>query len=160
MDDAESVRREVALGMAMVARQMKRRFDLSGESAGVTNAKWTLIAVVSRFPGATQRTIAEVLNVTEASAGRLIDRLCTDGYLRRSANPQDRRAYRVFLTDAADPLMKELEAQAARLEAEAFAGVSLQELRRMKGVLDRIAANIAEAAPQAAEQPALEPEQA
>lgn len=147
MGEAESAKRDIAVAMIGVARQMKRRFDMSVEKIGVTSAKWTLIAVVSRNPGATQRTIAETLNVTEASAGRLIDRLCADGYLRRSANPQDRRAYRVYLTDAAMPLLAQLEGLARLNEDEAFAGLSAAELAQFKALLAKMAANLADAGP-------------
>jgi MarR family transcriptional regulator for hemolysin len=140
-------RRALSVTIAGLARQLKRRFDLSVEKIGVTSAKWTLIAVVSTRPGATQRTIAELLNVTEASAGRLIDRLCADGYLRRSANPQDRRAYRVYLTEAADPLLKQLEAVARQNEIEAFAGFSDDEIAQAQALLARIASNLADAGP-------------
>ena len=52
---------------------------------GVTRSQWTLIAVVARRPGLTQRVIAESLEIKEASAGRLIDKLCQDGMLIRQA---------------------------------------------------------------------------
>jgi MarR family transcriptional regulator for hemolysin len=154
-------RRAVSVAIGGVARQMKRRFDLSVEKIGVTSAKWTLIAVVSSRPGATQRTIAELLNVTEASAGRLIDRLCADGYLRRSANPQDRRAYRVYLTEAANPLLKQLEAVARQNEVAAFAGFSDEELVQVHALLERISHNLADAGPlERAESVQREPEKA
>ena len=87
----------------MVARQLRRTFDQSAERSGLTRAQWHLIAAVARNPGATQRIIAEALEVREITAGRLVDRLCDDGYLRREANPNDRRAYCVYLTSAAQP---------------------------------------------------------
>ena len=58
----------------MVARHLRQGFDQSVERSGVTRAKWTLIAAVARIPGATQRKIAEALEVKEITAGRLIDR--------------------------------------------------------------------------------------
>lgn len=163
LDDADD-KRDISLGIVSIARQMKRRFDVSVEKIGVTSAKWTLIAVVSRNPGATQRTIAEILEVTEASAGRLIDRLCADGYLRRSANPQDRRAYRVYLTERATPLLERLEILGRRNEEAAFAGFSSADLALFHEFLARMAANLSEAGPLspyvAADEPAREPEEA
>jgi MarR family transcriptional regulator for hemolysin len=161
--NATDRRRATAVAIGAVARKMKRRFDLRVDKIGVTSAKWTLIAVVSTRPGATQRTIAELLNVTEASAGRLIDRLCADGYLRRSANPQDRRAYRVYLTEAADPLLKELEALARQNEIEAFAGFTDEEVVLAEHLLTRISNNLSEAGPLSERAPDLverEPEKA
>jgi MarR family transcriptional regulator for hemolysin len=147
--DADAKRR-VAVAIGAVARQVTRRFNLSVEKIGLTSAKWKLIAVVSRMPGVTQRTIAETLDVTEASAGRLIDRLCADGHLRRIANPHDRRAYRVYLTEAADPLLAQLEAIGRLHETEAFAGFSGEELAQLKDLLTRVLDNLAMTSPNAA----------
>ena len=67
-------------------------FDREVAGLHVTRSQWTMIAVVARSPGATQRTIAEALEMSEASAGRLIDRLCADGLLERHERYDDRRA--------------------------------------------------------------------
>src|ERR1700719_4159299 len=100
-----SRKRSVALKLTVIARQLRVTFDQSVEQSGLTRAKWTLIAAVARNPGATQRMIAEALEVREITAGRLVDRLCDEGYLRREANPSDRRAYCLYLTAAAQPLL-------------------------------------------------------
>ena len=96
--------------MAVLARQMRQRFDERVEQMGVTRAKWVLIAAVARDPGTTQREIAAKLEVSDVTAGRMIDRVSADGLIERRADPQDRRAYRIFLTTAAQPLMAELSA--------------------------------------------------
>ena len=67
----------------MVARQLGRGFDQAIETTGMSRAKFGVIAIAARHPGATQRMIAELLEVTEVTAGRLIERLCADGYLER-----------------------------------------------------------------------------
>ena len=48
-------RREIGLKMAVLARQMRQRFDERVEQMGVTRAKWVLIAAVAGDPGTTQR---------------------------------------------------------------------------------------------------------
>lgn len=109
----------------------------------MSRAKWGLIAAVARNPGATQRATAAMLQVTEVTAGRMIDRLCEDGLLERRDNPLDRRGYCVYLTPAAKPLLDRLGEAAAIYEAEAFAGLSDDDLARLETLLDRIASNIA-----------------
>jgi MarR family transcriptional regulator for hemolysin len=121
---------------------MRQSFDHEVETLGLSSAKWILIAAVSVRPGATQKTIADVLEVTEVTAGRMIDRLCADGYLRRTPHPVDRRAHCVFLTEAAQPLLNRMAALADRTEARAFAGISKEDLARFEAVLDAIEANL------------------
>ena len=140
-----SRKREIGLKLSVIARQLRLRFDQSIENSGITRAKWTLIAVVARHPGSTQRTIAAALEVTEVTAGRLIDRLCADGYLERTENPNDRRGYRVHLTPLAQPMLEKLGNIAKMHEDEVFAGFDDEDLSKLDALLEKIARNLAEA---------------
>jgi MarR family transcriptional regulator, transcriptional regulator for hemolysin len=135
-------KRSIALKLTVIARQLRLSFDQRVERGGLTRAKWTLIAAVARNPGVTQRTIAEALEVREITAGRLIDRLCDEGYLKRRENPNDRRAYCVHLTPAAQPLLDKLDEIAKSREAEIFAGIEADDLERLDKLLDAIARNL------------------
>lgn len=137
-----SRKRSVALKLTIVARQLRVSFDQSVEQSGLTRAKWTLIATVARNPGATQRLIAEALEVREITAGRLIDRLCGEGYLKRRDSPNDGRAYSVHLTPAAKPLMDTLDELAKIHEGRIFAGFETEDLERLDALLDRISRNV------------------
>ncbi len=140
--DAPNPRRDLLLKLSVITRFFRSRFDQSMAELGVTRSQWTLIAVVARRPGLTQRVIAESLEIKEASAGRLIDKLCQDGMLTRQARDDDRRAYSVFLTDAAMPLVETLGDIARRNEDEAFRGITDAELSALDGVLERIYRNV------------------
>jgi len=129
----------------VVARRLRQSFDQSVERSGLTRAKWTLIAAVAHKPGATQRVIAEALEVREVTAGRLIDRLCAEGYLSRREHPTDRRAYCVFLAPAAQPVLDTLGKLAKIHEAAIFAGFEGGDLDRLDALLDAIARNLSAA---------------
>ena len=135
-------RRTAALKLSIVARQLRVTFDQSAERSGLTRAQWHLIAAVARHPGATQRTIAEALEVREITAGRLVDRLCEDGYLRREESPHDRRAYSVYLTPTAQPVLDKLDELARVHEAAIFAGIELEDVEKLDAVLDAISHNL------------------
>jgi DNA-binding MarR family transcriptional regulator len=123
---------------------MRQRFDQQAENIGLTSAKWTLIAVVARHPGATQRIIADMLEITEVTAGRLIDRLCADGYLRRTPHLSDRRAYCVEVTEAARPLLERLSEIGASCESELFAGFSAADVSQLETLLDAALGNLSD----------------
>lgn len=138
-----NVRRALSLKMTVTARQMHKRFDQSVADIGVTRSQWTLIAVVSRHPGVTQREVAETLEMSEASVGRLIDRLCSDGMLVRQPKEDDRRAHCIHLTDAASTLLDKISGVAMIHEEAIFAGFDADDIARLETYLDKIAANIA-----------------
>jgi DNA-binding MarR family transcriptional regulator len=134
-------KRALALKLAAINRKLVQQFNQSAEAEGMSRAKWTLIAAVNRIPGATQREIASALDVTEVTAGRLIDRLCEDGYLERNENPEDRRSYKVYLTPAAHPVLERLGEIAGVHTGKALAGLSDEDLAKFDAILDVISRN-------------------
>ena len=126
----------------MLARLLRNNFDRQVAGLHVTRSQWAMIAVVARHPGATQRVIAESLEMSEASAGRLIDRLCADGLLERRDRDDDRRARAVYLTEAAEPLLAKLATIAQNTEDRMFMGFSDEELQRLQSYVDRIYGNV------------------
>lgn len=140
---AGNARRAIGLKMTIVARQLRQSFDDRVEKMGVTRAKWVLIATVAANPGTTQREIAAKLEVSDVTAGRLIDKICADGLLERRKNAQDRRAYNIYLTPDAQPVMAKLARAAELHEAEIYAGLSDAEIEMLETVLDKMAQNIA-----------------
>lgn len=135
-------RRHIGLRFTIIARMLRNNFDRQVVNLSVTRSQWAMIAVVSRCPGATQRTIAEALEMSEASAGRLIDRLCVDGLLERRDRRDDRRARAVYLTPAAEPLLEQLATIARASEQRMFKGFSEDELELVGSFLSRIYDNI------------------
>ncbi|WP_295638368.1 MarR family winged helix-turn-helix transcriptional regulator [Novosphingobium sp.] len=119
-------------------------FDASVGEIGITRSQWTTIAVVAGKPGATQREIAEVLEMSEASAGRVIDRLCADGMLERRPKADDRRAHSVWLTPAAAPVLEKLSDLATGHEATVFAGMDTAEIDTLERLLCKVYANVTE----------------
>ena len=141
--DAEhEARRHIGVRLTVMARLLRNNFDRQVAGLNVTRSQWAMIAVVARAPGATQRMIAEALEMSEASAGRLIDRLCADGLLERRDRQDDRRARAVYLTPAAEPLLGQLATIARASEQRMFDGFSEEELATLSGLLDRIYDNV------------------
>jgi MarR family transcriptional regulator, transcriptional regulator for hemolysin len=132
----------IGFKVSVIARQLRSDFDQGTKLRGLTRAKWTLIAAVASNPGATQRVIAQALELREITAGRLIDRLCEEGYLRRTENPRDRRAYRVHLAAGAQPILDKLDEVAKLHEAAIFAGFDNEDLEKLDELLEAIARNL------------------
>ena len=137
-----SQKREIGLRLTILARMLRNNFDRQVSGLNVTRSQWAMIAVVARHPGETQRMIAEALEMSEASAGRLIDRLCADGLLERRDRDDDRRARAVYLTEQAEPLLAKLADVAKDAEERMFKGFSSEDLEQLQNYVDRIYANI------------------
>ncbi len=140
--EADEPRRQIALRLTVLARMLRSDFDRHVDDVGLTRSQWSLIAVAARRPGSTQRQIAEFLEMSEASAGRLVDRLEADGVLERRELEGDRRARAVFLTDAANPLLKKITAMARTREEHWFQGLSDDEVDHLSELLEKLYNNL------------------
>jgi MarR family transcriptional regulator for hemolysin len=126
----------------VLARNLRNYFDRQVAALGVTRSQWAMIAVVATNPGATQRMIADALEMSEASAGRLVDRLCSEGLLTRRSREDDRRAKAIYISDAAEPLLEKLTVIARESEDRMFRGFSEAEIETLQALLDKVYANL------------------
>lgn len=137
------IRRDITLRLTVIARLMRGLFDRHFSGMHITRSQWSMIIAVARRPGSTQRMIADMMEMSEASAGRLIDRLCMEGLLKRQERDDDRRARAVYVTDKAEPLLTSLSELAQENEKRLFRGFSDEELVQLEGFLDRLYHNAA-----------------
>lgn len=141
------LRQDIAIRIAVLARLIRNDFDRRLSEMSITRSQWSLIAVVARHPGATQRMISEVLEMSEASAGRLIDRLCADGLLERRERDDDRRARAVYLTAAAEPILSRGAELAHENFDRLFKGLDEGQLETLLASLGIIYDNVARHSP-------------
>ncbi|MEI6642704.1 MAG: MarR family transcriptional regulator [Novosphingobium sp.] len=130
-----------------VSRLLRKRFDVVSRRFGVTGPQWRMLAALRRTPGINQGALAQWLEVEAITAGRMIDRLEKSGMVERRADPNDRRAWRLFLTDEATPLLDELFGCATEVFDEALQGFAAGERDLLLALLERVRANLLEDAP-------------
>ena len=125
-----------------VARLMRTVYDRRVKSVGLTRSQWWVLNHLFRTPGVSQSELAAILEIERPTLGRLLDRLERKGWVRREDDANDRRAWRVYLTPAAQPAMRKLRKHAAGLRRDALAGLSGAERDRFVDALKAIKANL------------------
>ncbi len=135
---------EVTVGFLIhdVSRMMRSWFDMRAQHLGLTRAQWRVLIQLSAREGASQRELAEILEIDTVTLGRHIDRLERDEWLERRPDPNDRRIWRLHLTPAARPTLDEMEALAIQIQEVALDGLSGSERGALTAALTRIKANI------------------
>ena len=118
-------------------------FDRRAVSLGVTRAQWRVLAKLNRTPGLRQVDLAEHLDMEAITLCRIVDRLAEAGLVERQPDPQDRRAWKLVLTDQATPLVKTLSALADDLAEEALAGMNAAQRDAVRAPLGLIRDNVA-----------------
>jgi len=104
----QPITREIAVSIMDVARMLRTYADQRARQFGISRAQWVVLMRLDRSEGLKQTELAEILDLTPISLTRLLDRLAENGLIERRADPNDRRANRLYLTPAARPLIDQL----------------------------------------------------
>ena len=133
---------EIPFEIAETAHSLRREFDRRAAPLGVTRAQWRALAWLGREPGLRQVELADHLDIEPITLCRIVDRLEESGLVERRRDPEDRRAWRLHLTDKGTPLLDQLRILAAAMAEEAFAGVSPQTIELMRQSLAQVRENL------------------
>lgn len=124
------------------ARLYRRTLDGTLRDLGMTSLQWRTVARLRREPGMRQSELADLLEVEPITLSRMIDRLADSGMVCRKPDPNDRRAWNLYLTDKTDGLIRQLEVEANHVEDGALAGLSADERQVLAGLVERVRANL------------------
>ncbi|MEP6786215.1 MAG: MarR family transcriptional regulator [Sphingomonadales bacterium] len=125
-----------------VSRLMRKRFDERARMIGVTRPQWRTLFVVSRNEGANQGILADMLEVEPITLCRMIDRLEESGLVERRRDPADRRAWQIFLTAKAHPLIEKLLVVGGDMFEDAVKGMSATARSELIESLELIRSNL------------------
>lgn len=134
-----------------VARLLRRNFDRRVSALGLTQAQWRTLFYLSRNEGVNQASLADLLEVKPITLARLIDRLEEAGWVERRRDPADRRVSRLYLTEAAQPLLVEMEGLAAETRKDALGELSHKEQAQALDLLTVLKMNLMAAEEKAAD---------
>ena len=139
----------LAFLLSDISRLLRRRFDARARSLGVSRAQWRVLFALSRNEGINQTGLADYLEVETITLCRMVDRLGDAGLLERRADPADRRAWRLHLTDAARPLLDRLKSVGDEVVAEGVAGIGAAQLAVTVEALTAMRTNLSARPPEA-----------
>jgi MarR family transcriptional regulator for hemolysin len=115
--------REILFLISDVGRLLRTYADQKARRFGQTRAQWAVLLRLERREGLKQSDLAEDLDIQPITLTRLVDRLCDNGLIERRADPNDRRAKRLYLTPAARPLLDRISNEVEELAERVLAGL-------------------------------------
>jgi MarR family transcriptional regulator, transcriptional regulator for hemolysin len=137
--------RNFAFDVAETAQTLRRAFDRRAATLGVTRAQWRVLAWLGHQDGLRQVELADSLDLEPITLCRMIDRLADAELVERRRDEEDRRAWRIHLTEKARPVLEALRGIASDFLDEALEGVSAAEQAQVRDVLARVRSNLASA---------------
>jgi DNA-binding MarR family transcriptional regulator len=124
--------------IADVARLLRAAFERQISETGLTRTQWQALVYLIRQDGLTQTELAQRLDIGKATVGGVVDRLARAELVERRDDPIDRRANRVYVTDAARQLVPLMRSKAAELYDEVFGELPPRQREHMLTALQRV----------------------
>ena len=122
--------------------RLKAELFRSARAYDVTAEQWGILNFVAASQGVTQAELSDRTLKDKPNINRIVERLMAKGLLEKRPHPIDRRAHRLYLTEAGEALHLRLMPIVSAVLADATAGIAQEELTQMKATLDKIYRNL------------------
>jgi DNA-binding MarR family transcriptional regulator len=133
---------ETGYRLADNSRQLRRLFDERVGGLGLTGPQARLLLSLERHPNENQAFYAERLEIEPITLTRIVDRLEDAGWVERQADPADRRARILHLTDKSRGIVARVRDNVEGLTEEMLDGFDPDERATFAAMLERIATNL------------------
>jgi MarR family transcriptional regulator, transcriptional regulator for hemolysin len=121
-----------------VYRLYAKHFERHASEIGLTLSQCKVLGHLSRNEGISQARLAELTDTDPMTLVRTLDRMQQDEWIERRPDPEDRRAHRLYLREAAKPIMHRMWKLADQARQEALSALSPLEREQLVGLLERV----------------------
>ncbi|MGO4236479.1 MarR family winged helix-turn-helix transcriptional regulator [Pseudarthrobacter sp. YAF2] len=114
----------LAIDLRTAVMRTSRRLRVEATGDIITPGQYTVLALLNGSGPSTLRALAESEHVQAPSMTRIVNALADQGFVTRSANPDDGRQVRVDITAAGRTVLEEARRQRTAWLARRVAGLS------------------------------------
>ena len=136
------VETDVLILLYDVARHMRTHADQMAREHGLTRAQWIILVRLERQPDLSQNELAALAEVAPITIARLVDRLEALGLIKRCIDAEDRRIWRLRLTPAATPVLRDIKRFRKKLYGIMTRGIDDARMRALQYGLRKMKENI------------------
>ena len=101
-----------------------------------------IVLYVSRHPGSSQEEITCFYALDKASVARDARRLEDLGHIERVVTPENRRQYKLFLTEAGCDMIRVIDRASEQFQQTLAAHISAEDWKRLEILLRRLEENV------------------
>jgi MarR family transcriptional regulator, organic hydroperoxide resistance regulator len=128
----------------LLSQLLGRKFQERLDCYKLTPFHWIVLCCLWQEDGQPTSRIGDRLQQVGGTLTGVLDRMCERGLIRRERDPQDRRIWRIWLTDAGSQLKETLPPIAVEIRETALRGIPHSEREHLSKLVDRIIANFSE----------------
>ena len=140
----------IGLRLTRTARVVSQAFDRAMAEAGGSASTWQVLVLVRAQKWGTQAEMAEEMGITGATLTHHLNMLENRGLVRRWRDPGNRRVQNVELTEAGIELFDRLRVVAHAHDRRLRSRLSEDDVARLSDLLDKLEADVKQAAPDSA----------
>ncbi|AHG22393.1 transcriptional regulator SlyA [Chania multitudinisentens RB-25] len=131
--------------LARLVRVWRALIDHRLKPLHLTQTHWVTLYNINRLPPEqSQIQLAKAIGIEQPSLVRTLDQLEDKGLITRHTCANDRRAKRIKLTEAAEPIIQEVDNVITSTRGEILNGISTDEVKVLISLLDKLEQNITE----------------
>ncbi len=134
----ESIGRDVSHLFRSIRNFMGRQL----EPYGIGDAQFPFLMLLLHEDGISQEYLATALKCDRATSARSIARLEDTGYVRRVVDPDDKRAYKVFLTEQGHDMGQIVWSVSSDLNNMLLEGFTDEEKLAFRNMIKKAGTNI------------------
>jgi MarR family transcriptional regulator, transcriptional regulator for hemolysin len=140
-------RTPIGLQLTQAARVVGRAFDDALAARGGSLPVWLVLVSLKSRSLASQRELAEVMGIREATLTHHLTSMESAGLVTRRRDAGNRRIQIVELTDAGEEMFGRLRDVALGFDKQLRQGISAAEVSVLEDLLGRLEANVGTATP-------------
>ncbi len=130
---------ESLIALRRILRATEQYARKLAEAAGMTPAQLRVLQIVDEKTGATPKTLANQMGVSQATITALVDKLVLRGLVERLASKVDRRQVNVMLTAQGESALEKAPDALQQRFVRAFAELADWEQTQLVSSLERVA---------------------
>jgi MarR family transcriptional regulator for hemolysin len=128
--------------MRDVSRRYAAYFQRFARELELTLPQCKVLGHLARNEGISQARLAELTDTDPMTLVRTLDRMQQDQWIERRPDPSDRRAHRLYLREAARPILNRMWKIADQCRQQAMAELSPDERDQLIALLERMHATL------------------
>ena len=128
--------------LTQVANRRAKDFSPALDALGISLAEWRTLSVINRLEGCQMSELSEFTTVDRTTLTRTVDRLVAADLAHRSTALNDRRQVVITLTAHGRSVFEQAVETLKSYNVDVLAGLSEDDLRLLRGLLQRILMNI------------------
>ncbi len=126
----------------LLSQLLGRKFQERLEPHKLTPFHWVVLCCLWQEDGQATSSLGDRLQQVGGTLTGVLDRMSERSLIRRERDPQDRRIWRIWLTDAGRQLEDILPPIAVEIREKALQGIPYPERGQLSHIIERIIANL------------------